>query len=89
MTENELAYWKKRDQIIEADIIWLAQRHVTSAVESLGERGCDKNSETIRQLQSIIDRLAKLAVTVQTGLEEETDAQHQLDVSMIRNAGAL
>jgi len=88
MNNNELAYWNKRDRIIDADYIWLAQRHVTNAVESLSERGYDRNSDTIRTLQSIIDRLAKLAVTVQTGLEEETQAEHELDISMIRNAGA-
>jgi hypothetical protein len=71
MTDNEKAYWDKRDRIIDADFIWLAQRHVTNAIESLAERGYDKNSDTVRELQSIIDRLSKLAVTVQTGLEEE------------------
>jgi hypothetical protein len=88
MTENELAYWKKRDQIIEADMVWLAQRHVVSTIESLSERGYDRNSYTIRELQSIVDRLEKLAVTVQTGLEEETQDDHDLDVNMIRYAGA-
>jgi len=105
MTENEKAYWDKRDRIIDADFIWLAQRHVTNALESLRERGYDKNSDTVRQLQSIIDRLSKLAAVVQTGLEEEaykkedaihdqhlleeeTQAEHDLDVNCIRYAGA-
>lgn len=88
MNENELAYWNKRDQIIDADIIWLAQRHVSNAVESLRERGYDRNSYAVRTLQSSCDKLSKLAVTVQTGLEEESQAEHELNVSMIRNAGA-
>lgn len=89
MNSDELAYWKKRDRIIESDFVWLAQRHIAEAIESLTERGYDKDSHAITELKSIQDRLAKLAVTVQTGLEEETDAEHDLDVNMIRNAGAL
>lgn len=85
---NEKAYWDKRDRIIEADFVWLAQRHVTSAIESLTERGYDQNSYAVRELQSVVDRLSKLAVTVQTGLEEETQAEHDLDENMIRYAGA-
>ena len=73
MTENEKAYWDKRDRIIDADFIWLAQRHVTNAIESLAEQGYDRNSNAVRELQSIIDRLSKLAVTVQTGLEEANE----------------
>jgi len=73
MTENEKAYWDKRDRIIDADFIWLAQRHVTNTIESLSERGYDRNSDTVRELQSIVDRLTKLAVVVQTGLEEATN----------------
>jgi hypothetical protein len=71
MTDAECNYWKKRDQIVEADLIWLAQRHVTNAVESLTERGYDRNSHAIRELQSIIDRLSKLAAVVQIGIEED------------------
>ena len=79
MNINEAEYWKKRDQIIDADFIWLAQRHVTNTIESLAERGYDRNSDTVRELQSIIDRLSKLAVTVQTGLEEEAYKKEDAD----------
>lgn len=89
MNMNEAEYWKRRDQIVEADLVWLAQRHVTNAIESLSERGYDRNSYAVRELQSIVDRLSKLAVTVQTGLEEETQADRELDENMIRYAGAL
>ena len=84
MNENELNYWKKHDQIIDADIIWLEQRHIASAIEKLTERGYDRNSHTVRTLQSLVDRLAKLATTVQTGLEEEAQSEHDLDVNMSR-----
>ena len=88
MNEQEIAYWKKRDQIVDADKVWLAQNHVVDAVTALRERGYEMDSHEVKTLQDCVNRLANLAVRIANGDPEETDAEHQAEVTANRYAGA-
>lgn len=85
-----------------ANSVWNARDFIVDCREELGNAGAD--DETLRQLNINIAHLAKIAEDLETltpedvaqwgarianmSKEEETDAEHRLDVDCIRNAGA-